>query len=339
MEKRRLVCGNPYSFQGDERDIILLSMVAAPNERIGPLTMGADERRFNVAASRARDQMWLFHSVIRDDLSASCLRRSLLEFFEETKVEPIQGINLEDLEKSAHHTNRSIVKPPEPFDSWFEVDVALEIARKGYYIIPQLEVAGKFIDLVIEGGQARLAVECDGDESHGVEQYENDMQRQRLLERCGWVFYRIRASAFYADRESALNSLWEMLEERGIRPQSGESVESEEYSSGTNEEPPSQETPKQDEKEQSEQPADEMTINSVQVEVGDTVVYAEEETPDLERQALITHGNSNPDWGEININTPIAQALLGASIGQIVTAKLPVGGVHLRIKEIRKATS
>jgi hypothetical protein len=83
MAKRRLVCGNPYSFQqGDERHIMFLSMVAAPNERIGPFTKPADERRFNVAASRAQDQMWLFHSVSGDDLSTSCLRRQLLEFFE-----------------------------------------------------------------------------------------------------------------------------------------------------------------------------------------------------------------------------------------------------------------
>jgi superfamily I DNA and/or RNA helicase len=80
MEQRRLVCGNPYSFQGDERDIMFLSLVAASNERIGPLTKAADERRFNVAASRARDMMILFHSVTCDDLSASCLRRHLLDF-------------------------------------------------------------------------------------------------------------------------------------------------------------------------------------------------------------------------------------------------------------------
>lgn len=57
MENRRLICGNPYSFQGDERDIIFLSMVAAHNERIGVMTKASDQRRFNVAASRAQDQM------------------------------------------------------------------------------------------------------------------------------------------------------------------------------------------------------------------------------------------------------------------------------------------
>jgi hypothetical protein len=64
MENRRLICGNPYSFQGDERDVIFLSLVAAPNERIGAMTRPADQRRFNVAASRARDQMWLFYTLV-----------------------------------------------------------------------------------------------------------------------------------------------------------------------------------------------------------------------------------------------------------------------------------
>jgi len=120
MEKRRLVCGNPYSFQGDERDIMFLSMVAAPNERIGPLTKASDERRFNVAASRARDQMWLFHSVSRDDLSMTCLRRNLLEFFESNKPQLIPSIDQDELERRAAQDNRTVVKPPSPFESWFE---------------------------------------------------------------------------------------------------------------------------------------------------------------------------------------------------------------------------
>jgi len=220
MGKRRLICGNPYSFQGDERDIMFLSMVAAPNERIGPLTKAADERRFNVAASRARDQMYLFHSVSRDHLSSSCLRRQLVEFFEDLRPKKVGGINREELERRAAQDNRSVVKPPRPFDSWFEVDVALALLRRDFDVSPQYEVAGKRIDLVIEGGHARVAVECDGDEWHGPDQYEADMQRQRMLERRGidWVFFRVRASAFYSNRESALQGLWHVLEEMDIRP-------------------------------------------------------------------------------------------------------------------------
>lgn len=220
MEHRHLVCGNPYSFQGDERDIMFLSLVAATNERIGPLTKAADERRFNVAASRARDQIILFHSVTCDDLSDSCLRRQLLDFFENTKPQQIAGIERDELERRAAQDNRCVVNPPAPFDSWFEVDVALELLRRDFTVLAQHEVADKRIDLVVEGGQARLAVECDGDSWHGADRYEADMQRQRQLERCGWEFFRVRESAFYASRENAMNGLWQALEERGILPES-----------------------------------------------------------------------------------------------------------------------
>jgi very-short-patch-repair endonuclease len=218
MEKRRIVCGNPYSFQGDQRDVIFLSMVAASNERIGAFTKIADERRFNVAASRARDQMWLFHSVRRDDLSESCLRRKLLAFFETTAQNESSKLKIEELERKAFQDNRLIVNPPQPFDSWFELDVALELLRRRYDIIPQYAVAGKRIDLVVEGGKARLAVECYGDKWHGPEQFEKDSQRQRKLERCGWEFYIIRECDFYANGEVAMQRLWPLLEERGIFP-------------------------------------------------------------------------------------------------------------------------
>lgn len=226
MERRRLVCGNPYSFQGDERDIMFLSLVTAANKRIGSLAKAADERRFNVAASRARDMMILFHSVTCDDLSVSCFRRQLLDFFENPMTSTIgDGIDWVDIEHRAIRDNRSQIKPPHPFHqpgvvdgSWFEVDVALEIHRMGYHLIPQFPIAGRHIDLVIEGGIARLAVECDGDHWHGSEQYEKDMQRQRQLERCGWEFFRVRESAFYSNKENALAGLWQALEERSIFP-------------------------------------------------------------------------------------------------------------------------
>ena len=218
IERRKLICGNPYSFQGDERDVIFLSMVAAPNERIGAYAKPTDEQRFNVAASRAKDQMWLFHSATRNDLSSSCCRSKLLGFFEGTKVDPIQGVEYEELEKQVFNSNRAIVKAPHPFDSWFEVDVALELARKKYLVVPQFEVAGKYIDLVVEGGGSRLAVECDGDAFHAAEHYVQDMERQKILERCGWPFFRIRESEFYADKERVLSKLWNVLDQRGILP-------------------------------------------------------------------------------------------------------------------------
>jgi very-short-patch-repair endonuclease len=221
---------NPYSFQGDERDVIFLSMVAAPNQRIGTYASDADRRRFNVAASRAKEQMWLFHTPILNDLSQNCLRRRLLGFFidpREFSTIPIdQDIHV--LRHKALRANRQIEKPPEPFDSWFELDVALKIATRNYRVVPQYPVIeGKRIDLVVEGKLSRLAVECDGDYWHGPDEYEEDMERQRILERCGWQFFRVRGSSFYLDPDKALEGLWEMLEEMDIRPLSDENHESE----------------------------------------------------------------------------------------------------------------
>jgi very-short-patch-repair endonuclease len=229
MDQRRLICGNPYSFQGDERDVIFLSIVAAPNERIGPMTQAADQRRFNVAASRAQEQMWLFHSVTINELSEQCLRRRLIEYFHypKSRIAQALGADAEELRKRAFQANRLVEKPPIPFDSWFEVDVALDIAANGYRVVPQFEFADKRIDLVIQGAKAQLAVECDGDFWHGAEEYAADMERQRKLERCNWRFFRIRESSYYAAREKSLEPLWVQLERMGITPENGfEDVES-----------------------------------------------------------------------------------------------------------------
>lgn len=44
------------------------------------------------------------------------------------------------------------------------------------------------------------------------------MERQQILERSGWVFWRLSGSAFYRHKEKALDSLWIKLEELGINP-------------------------------------------------------------------------------------------------------------------------
>ena len=107
---------------------------------------------------------------------------------------------------------------PDPYESWFEVDVALELLTRNYRVRPQVEVAGYRIDLVVEGLANRLAVECDGEAWHGPEGFEQDMARQRQLERVGWIFVRIRQSEFYADRESALRRIVQACEELDIAP-------------------------------------------------------------------------------------------------------------------------
>ena len=62
LARHRVVVGDPSSFQGDERDVILLSMVASKGS--APHQSGRMyEQRYNVALSRARDRMVLFRSL------------------------------------------------------------------------------------------------------------------------------------------------------------------------------------------------------------------------------------------------------------------------------------
>jgi very-short-patch-repair endonuclease len=206
-EKRRLRVGTPPDFQGDERDVVFLSMVVA--ERRSAVTSTEWQRRFNVAASRAKDQMWLFHSVSPDLLSPVCLRRSLLTYMVNPPATPLTD-SLSDVTSDDPHPD---------FDSLFEQRVFLHIRRRGYHVVPQVEVNGRRIDLVVSGAKGRLAVECDGDFWHGTpEQRAEDLDRERELKRAGWRFWRIRESEFYFDSPAAMESLWAELDRRGILP-------------------------------------------------------------------------------------------------------------------------
>lgn len=242
IEKRNLICGEPPNFQGDERDIIFLSMVKAPNEYgvMRAETSQKMKRRMNVAASRAKEQMWLFHTpTINDFGNKECLRYNFLEYCLEPSIE-LKYPEIEKLIQSIHHTNRNSTAP-KPFDSWFEIDVFTKIIDKGYKVIPQYKCGGHRIDLVVEHGQNRLAVECDGDAFHSSpEEIDSDIRRQRILERCGWQFWRVRGSDFYRDQDSALQSLWETLDRQSqIFYQSiikKEIIESEDDNNSTEEE-------------------------------------------------------------------------------------------------------
>lgn len=75
------------------------------------------------------------------------------------------------------------------------------------------------MDMVVEGaGDTRLAIECDGDEYHGPDQWQDDISRQRILERAGWVFWRCFASTWSLHKDDVLPELLERLTAMGIEP-------------------------------------------------------------------------------------------------------------------------
>jgi very-short-patch-repair endonuclease len=207
-ESRRLRVGTPPDFQGDERDVVFLSMVVADRRRA--VTARDWQRRFNVAASRGRDQMWLFHSVTPDQLSPIDLRRSLLSYMSNPPT-PLSAARYDDLTWDSDTR--------DPFESRFEQRVFVALRDRGYHVMPQVDVNGRQIDLVVSGAKGRLAVECDGDGWHtGREDQLADLDRELELYRAGWMFWRVRESEFYVDPAAALSGLWTTLESRGIRP-------------------------------------------------------------------------------------------------------------------------
>jgi hypothetical protein len=77
--------------------------------------------------SRARDQVWLFHSIRQHDLSPDDLRLKLLHYFESGGHGEMSQFS-EDVERLEREARRPRQRgnQPEPYESWFEVDVALE---------------------------------------------------------------------------------------------------------------------------------------------------------------------------------------------------------------------
>ena len=210
---RELRCGDAADFQGSERDVMLLSMVAAPEpgKRSVALTRDLYMQRYNVAASRAKDQMWIFHSISLNDLgNQEDMRFQLLDY--------CYGVQRRAHDDRVLTAALSEDLPVRPFDSLFEQRVCNRLLDRGYTVIPQYPVEGYRLDLVVVGPTARLAIECDGDAWHGPDAYQRDMARQRELERCGWTFFRVRESDFYVDKAAALAGLWQALAKLEIHP-------------------------------------------------------------------------------------------------------------------------
>ncbi len=205
---RKMQCGNSAHFQGDERTVMFLSLVDAPSGS-GPLNLRAEgaqdmyKKRFNVAASRAQDQMWVVHSLNPNvDLKEGDIRLRLIRHAEDPEA-----------------LTRSMKQTEKKTESEFERLVLRRLMMAGYKVTPQWKVGGFRIDMVVEGGGKRLAVECDGDKYHTLENLREDLSRQAILERLGWTFVRIRGSEFFRDQEEAMKPVFARLEAMDILPE------------------------------------------------------------------------------------------------------------------------
>ncbi len=209
--RRQILCGDSAQFQGDERDVMFLSVVDSPPEQ-PPLSMRQEgpkkifKKRFNVAASRARNQMWVVHSLNHEtDLKVGDYRRRLIE-------------HALDPEAWERELQKRLAKV-DPRSQFFEGPVLRRLMERGYNVIPQYKVGAYRIDLVVVGSGRRLAIECMGEQHHGPEKLQEDLDRQAILRRLGWTFVDIRGSLFFRDEERALEPVFRRLQELSIAPE------------------------------------------------------------------------------------------------------------------------
>jgi very-short-patch-repair endonuclease len=209
---RDMLCGISPQFQGDERDVVLISLVDhAPD---GPLRLRSDDdlkKRYNVAASRARDQLWVVHSLNPDtDLKEGDLRKRLLKH----AADPLA-------------TERQLQEQSNRVESEFERLVLKDLTNAGYRVQTQWRVGAFRIDMVVVGADgARVALECDGDRFHPPEDLDRDLDRQRILERLGWRFVRIRGSEYFRDPEATMSRVRRRMTELGVEPIGADTVAS-----------------------------------------------------------------------------------------------------------------
>ncbi len=192
---------NIENVQGDERDVIFISVGYGPTEpggrlrnmRFGPVNAEGGERRLNVLFTRARARCRVFASFDPGDMDLIRAPgngpRVLKRFL--------------DFAKTGEAEER---KPSGGgADSPFEEDVANVIRSLGYLADHQVGSAGFRIDVGVRHpdapGKYILAVECDGAAYHSaLSARERDRHRQAVLEGLGWTFHRIWSTDWFHRR-------------------------------------------------------------------------------------------------------------------------------------------
>jgi very-short-patch-repair endonuclease len=193
---------NLESVQGDERDVILISIGYGKTaegyvaHNFGPLNGDGGERRLNVLITRARLRCEVFTNLRHDDID---LART-------------QARGVTALKTFLKYAETGVLDVPRPTggeaDSPFEEAVMQAIARHNYQLHAQVGSGGFFIDLAVvdpeHAGRYLLGIECDGATYHSSRSArDRDRLRQQVLEGLGWRIHRIWSTDWftYPDRE------------------------------------------------------------------------------------------------------------------------------------------
>lgn len=199
---------NLENVQGDERDVIFISMTYGPQEpggrvfqRFGPINSDMGWRRLNVLFTRSKKRMHIFSSMSSDDILIGDSARRGVTAMREFLAYCETGL-----------LSRTLVEHERGPDSDFEVAVMEMLAQHGYTCVPQVGVAGFFIDIAVldPGKPSRylMGIECDGATYHSAKSArDRDRLRQAILERLGWNIQRIWSTDWFKNPMSELKPI------------------------------------------------------------------------------------------------------------------------------------
>ncbi|MGW1116284.1 DUF3320 domain-containing protein [Streptomyces tanashiensis] len=204
---------NLESVQGDERDVMIMSVGYGPDEHgklglnFGPINKSGGWRRLNVAVTRARYRMEVVASFRGGSLADSANEsvRHLKRYLEYAEAGP---------SVLAQDPLSSDAEPDSPFE-----ESVLEVLRDwGYTVQPQVGVAGYRIDIGLRHpalpGSYALGIECDGAMYHSSKAArDRDRLREQVLNGLGWRLYRIWGTDWYRGRKAAESRLREAVED------------------------------------------------------------------------------------------------------------------------------
>ncbi len=211
---------NLENVQGDERDVMLLSVAYARNSqgymgmRFGPLSAEGGERRLNVLISRAKRRCQVYASITDEDID----------------LERGKGKGVFAFKLFLHFARTGRLAMAErtgrDMDSVFEEQVMAALQDKGYQIHPQVGIAGFFIDLAVADpevpGRYLVGIECDGAAYHDSRSArDRDRLRQAVLEDHGWTIHRIWSQDWFQRPNAELDRLIATIERAKAEALSG----------------------------------------------------------------------------------------------------------------------
>lgn len=172
IKKHQIEIGTAHTFQGDERDIILMSWSFANNSYPQSITFLQKPNLFNVAITRAKNKCINFVSHDIETMPDGHFRNyvSFIKQYQERKAALINNEIDENIYKNK-----------------LEREVATEIRKLEHKVTAGVDIAGLSADLVVDDS---FVIEIDGLEDSPKAHISN-MKKQAILERCGFKVKRI----------------------------------------------------------------------------------------------------------------------------------------------------